>query len=178
MCVEKNVIFLLVFGFVNLLIVNGESKFQTIRTESGFVKGIHATSSLGRKYFSFRGIPYMKALRFREPQKAEKWSKTFDATKEPPSFPQFDIISSQMIGQEDAGVINVYTPYIYPKKLLPVMVFIHGGGFQVRIKTTILQKVCRFNLQLQIFLTFQGWIRHSILWTRLFHAKRRHPCDF
>lgn len=107
--------------------------FQIADTEYGPVKGIQKSSILGRNFFSFQGIPYMKAplgkLRFREAQPPENWNDALDATKEPPSFCNISYMSKVFEGQEDAGVINVYTPYVKPKSLLPTMVWIHGGGF-------------------------------------------------
>lgn len=106
-----------------------------VSTESGPVQGLQKTSILGRDYFSFQSIPYMKApigkLRFRDPQPPAKWFTPLDATKEPPSYPCFDSFSQKFVGQEDAAVINVFTPYLNPMKKLPVLVWIHGGSFHV-----------------------------------------------
>lgn len=111
------------------------TSFITVTTEYGPVKGVIKSSLLGRNYASFQSIPYMKAplgkLRFRDAQPPEKWTEELDVTKPPPSYTQFCLYAQKLLGQEDAGVINVYTPYVEPEKLLPVMVFIHGGGFQV-----------------------------------------------
>jgi cholinesterase len=108
-------------------------KYPVVETEYGPVKGVQKTSVLGRKYFSFQSIPYMKAplgkLRFRDAQPPEKWSEPFDATHEPPSYCVTDFLTYTPEGQEDAGVINVYTPYLKTEKPLPVMVWIHGGAF-------------------------------------------------
>lgn len=109
--------------------------FTTVNTEYGPVKGVVKSSLLGRSYTSFQGIPFMKApvgkLRFRDAQPPDKWVSELDAVKPPPSYTQFCSYAQKLQGQEDAGVINIFTPYISPKRLLPVMVFIHGGGFHV-----------------------------------------------
>lgn len=98
-----------------------------VDTEYGPVKGIKKTSVLGRDYFNFQGIPYMKApigkLRFRDAEAPDKWSSPFDATVEPSSYviPNW-ITDNKIEGREDAGIINVFTPYLRSDKPLPVMV--------------------------------------------------------
>lgn len=109
-----------------------EPKYVLVDSEYGAVKGAHKTSVLGRNYFSFQTIPYMKApigkLRFRDPQPPEKWSEPLDATVSRPSYLLLNGMTMQTQGQEDAGIISVYTPYLKPNKLLPVAFYIHGGG--------------------------------------------------
>jgi carboxylesterase type B len=113
-------------------------KKLVVLTESGPVQGLKKTSILGRDYFSFQSIPYMKApvgkLRFRDPQPPAKWFTPLDATKEPPSYPCFDSFCQKFVGQEDAAMINVFTPYLNPIRKLPVLVWIHGGSFHVSLK--------------------------------------------
>lgn len=102
--------------------------FPTVETEYGPVKGIKKTSVLSSEYFSFRGIPYMKAplgkLRFREAEAPRIWTEPFDATEEGPSFFMTDFMTGVQDGQENAGTINVYTNNLKPKKLLPVMIWV------------------------------------------------------
>lgn len=62
-------------------------------------------------------------------QPPEPWIEPLDATKEGQSFVNKNYVTNQMEGQLDAMHVNVYTKNIKPSKLLPVMVFIHGGGF-------------------------------------------------
>lgn len=104
-----------------------------VDTEYGPVEGIRKMTFAGRDYVSFQGIPYMKPplgkLRFREAQPPEKWTEPFDATKPPPAYMNVYYLTGKLEGQEDAGVINVYKPHVEQAKPLPVMVFIHGGGF-------------------------------------------------
>ena len=113
------------------------AKFRTVPTEYGLVRGIQKTTSFGRDYFSFQSIPYMKAplgkLRFREPQPPTRWLLPLDATKESPGYPAFESVTQQLVGQEDAAIINVYTPYLTAVPRLPVIVYIHGGYYRVSI---------------------------------------------
>jgi len=106
------------------------SKFVIVETESGPVKGDVRSSILGRNYYNFQGIPYMKApigkLRFKDAQPPTKWTQPFDATRPAPAY----ITANSSEGREDAGVINIFTPYIDTQDPLPVLFWIHGGGFQ------------------------------------------------
>ena len=113
------------------------AKLRIVLTQYGPVRGIQKQTSLGRDYFSFQSIPYMKAplgkLRFRDPQPPANWYLPLDATQEPPAYPAYDSLAQQLVGQEDAAVINVYTPCVKPLTRLPVIVWIHGGYFHVSI---------------------------------------------
>ena len=104
-----------------------------VKTEYGPVGGCVKSTILGMNYINFQGIPYMKApegkLRFRDAQPPEKWYEPLDVTREGPAFPNRDLFKQEIVGQIDGGVVNVYTKDVSPKKLLPVMVFIHGGGW-------------------------------------------------
>lgn len=103
-----------------------------VHTDNGPVQGCERVSIFCRSYGNFQGIPYMKApvgkLRFRDPQLPEKWSEPLDATNEPPSYFSFH---SSKSGQEDAGVLNVFVPITVQSELLPVLVYLYGGGFQM-----------------------------------------------
>ena len=109
-----------------------KSKFCTVQTEFGPVKGVYKSSALGRDYFSFNLIPYMKAplgkLRFRDAQSPEKWNEILDTTGVRPSYTTSEYMTKTVGGQEDAGILSVDTPYV--DKKLPVAIYIHGGGFQ------------------------------------------------
>lgn len=99
-----------------------------VDTEYGPVKGIKTKSVLSSKFFSFRGIPYMKApigkLRFRLAQSPRNWLNPFDATQEGPSYCMSDFMTGLQDGQENAGTINVFTKDLKPEKLLPVMIWV------------------------------------------------------
>ncbi|KAF2902653.1 hypothetical protein ILUMI_03538 [Ignelater luminosus] len=87
---------------------------------------------------SFTTIPFLRyplqqLLVVKPPVPAEPWHGVWDATKVAPICPQMGILFNDptVKGDEDCLYINVYTPQLKTAKeqLLPVMFFIHGGGF-------------------------------------------------
>ena len=105
-----------------------------IKTMQGIFQGIKEYAINGREIFAFRGIPYakppMEKLRFKAPQPVDKVpDKIIDCSNFGDVCLHHNSYLSKYIGSEDCLYLNVYTPKIELKKLLPVMVFIHGGGF-------------------------------------------------
>ena len=102
-------------------------------TTSGQVSGFWSSSFSGRTYASFTWIPYAKPpvgdLRFLRPQPPDPWTGTLRATTEVKCIHKNTFVRGEPVeGQEDCLVVNVFTPSM-DKGLLPVMVFIHGGGY-------------------------------------------------
>lgn len=101
---------------------------EVAETEYGKVQGIRKTSALHTEYISFQGIPYMKAplgkLRFHDPQVPDAWSNVFDAAEDIPSYYTRNLVTFEFEGQENAGIINVFTKNLKPDKLYPVMVWV------------------------------------------------------
>ncbi|MGH9047034.1 MAG: carboxylesterase/lipase family protein [Acidimicrobiales bacterium] len=103
-------------------------------TDRGAVRG-YATAN----GYAFRGIPFAKAPfgphRFAAPRPADAWEGVRPATESAPTAPQpgtgFTLIPEPTI---DGGVapeclsLNVFTPDLGSAGL-PVLVWIHGGGF-------------------------------------------------
>lgn len=98
-----------------------------VDTEYGPIKGYKKSSILGMDFFSFQGIPYMKAaiekLRFRDAEAPDKWTEPFDASREC-EFPSRDLLTTKIVGTEDAGIVNIYTKNVQPNQKFPVMVWV------------------------------------------------------
>lgn len=107
----------------------------------GKVEGLDTQSSDSVKLSTFRGIPYAEPpvgdLRWQKPQPHPGWEDTFDATRFKNACWQKDgealfwtFIESQ---SEDCLYLNVYAPDVEENKgeLFPVMVWFHGGGFNI-----------------------------------------------
>ena len=84
----------------------------------------------------FLGIRYAQApageLRFRPPQRIDRWEGTYDARHFGAIAPQAyaDTPPIALEESEDCLYVNIYTPAA-DEKLRPVMAFIHGGGFLI-----------------------------------------------
>lgn len=107
-------------------------KFIEVSTEYGKVRGQKRQSILGRNFYSFNKVPYMKApigkLRFADPQPPERWQGTLDCRKEGQPFCNVNFLTQQYEGTLDGVHLNIYSSNLEPGKLLPVLCWIHGGG--------------------------------------------------
>ncbi|CAH1975197.1 unnamed protein product [Acanthoscelides obtectus] len=115
---------------LGLSVVQCQNNNPTVTLSNGKIKGLsQKTAYKGNPYYSFRRIPYAEPpvgnRRFEPPTAKSKWNGTLDATKEGSQCVQS---INPVLGSEDCLFINVYTPSLKQDNI-PVVVFIHGGGF-------------------------------------------------
>ena len=122
-------------GLVLGLTVAAHADPLSVKTAQGKV---HGTSINNGKIRAFLGLPYAAPptgdLRWKAPQTPAKWKGDRDATKYGAHCAQgrvFDDMVFQDNGaSEDCLFLNVYTPVdASDKSKLPVMFWIHGGGY-------------------------------------------------
>lgn len=101
------------------------------RTEGGLVQG-----TIDGDVLAYKGIPYAQppvgALRWRAPQPVRAWQGVRDGSRLAPDCMQAPFGPSPASGRhpvsEDCLYLNIWRPSSSAQKL-PVMVWIHGGGF-------------------------------------------------
>lgn len=98
--------------------------------ETGEVRGDLIEGSMAL----YKAIPYaappVGKLRWCEPQPAKSWSGVLHADKFGPYPPQPTTYHGKVTMSEDCLNLAVVTPATRKEDKLPVMVWIHGGGFQ------------------------------------------------
>lgn len=100
--------------------------------EAGAVRGVRREGSA-----AFLGIPFAKPpvgpLRYAAPAPVDPWEGVRDATAYGPTAQRGDtgitLIPEPSVPGESTLNVNVFTPCPDPAGALPVLVYIHGGGF-------------------------------------------------
>ena len=124
----------------NVLANDAAATPPVVATTAGKIRGTYATG-----VYTFRGVPYgattAGASRFQPPAKPRPWSDIREATALGPRSPQLlsafhgfvppevEVMDRDETMSEDCLVLNVWTPALDHTRKLPVMVWLHGGGY-------------------------------------------------
>ncbi|XP_037947833.1 esterase B1-like [Teleopsis dalmanni] len=104
-----------------------------VYTNYGPIQGLQQYSIYNDYFYSFEGIPYARPpigeLRFKDPLPPLHWSCVKDCTRKAEKSVQQNKKMNTIVGNEDCLFLNIYTKAIGSNDLVPVMLFIHGGGF-------------------------------------------------
>lgn len=119
-----------VFGVLVSCLCISSAMAVTVDAPAGKFSGVELADT-----YSFRGIPYAQApvaeLRWQEPKALAPQRKLADVSTYGPICPQPSSASvSDYPQSEDCLNLNITTPKIRSEQGLPVMLWIHGGGFQ------------------------------------------------
>jgi para-nitrobenzyl esterase len=118
---------------------NPKAAGEPVKIDTGLVQGVAANDS--GDVIVFRGIPYaappVGELRWRPPQPAKAWEGVRECAKFGAAAPQkvspmlnsFPGMSLGAATSEDCLYLNVWAPAHRSGEKLPVMVWVHGGGY-------------------------------------------------
>ncbi|HTB64887.1 MAG TPA: carboxylesterase family protein [Steroidobacteraceae bacterium] len=127
-------------GITNVWAADAAAAAATATTTAGKIRGIHESD-----VYAFKGVPYAASTadagRFQPPAKQKPWTGVRDCTQlghRSPQLlslfhgvvpPEVEAMDRDEAMGEDCLVLNVWTPTLDRGRKLPVMVWLHGGGF-------------------------------------------------
>ncbi len=107
---------------------------QLVKTDKGYISGTFIGEP-GKEIAIFRGIPFaappVGELRWRPPQPVSPWQGIRECTQFTPMAPQESVppLGLTLPMSEDCLYLNVLTPAQKAGEKLPVMVWLHTGGY-------------------------------------------------
>ncbi|XP_045542317.1 para-nitrobenzyl esterase [Papilio machaon] len=118
-----------------ILVAKGESKeMRQLNIAQGPVRGY---KEAGDDIFVFHGIPYATAPtgpnKYKAPLPPPTWTVPFEATNKNIICPQMEsryVTDPNLTRSEDCLIANIYVPDTKTNKL-PVLVYVHGGAYQI-----------------------------------------------
>ncbi|XP_072397947.1 esterase FE4-like [Diabrotica undecimpunctata] len=113
-----------------------------VKIVEGQLSGLIQKNLDGEEFYSFLGVPYAEPpigeLRFKNALPIKPWKGVKVATEEGPVSLQAGCLPDEIKGSEDCLTLNVFTKKLSEDgSMLPVMVWIHSGGFKVGSKNTV-----------------------------------------
>jgi para-nitrobenzyl esterase len=148
----------------------------TVKIDSGMITGL--TVGANNDVRAYKGIPFaappVGPLRWRAPQPVKAWAGERACTEFGASCPQPNLLEriyGQKLGptSEDCLYLNVWTAAKKPTDKLPVMVWIHGGGYTMGSGATLAYDGAAFARQGVVLVTINyrlgpfGWLAHPQL---------------
>lgn len=115
-----------------------DSQRPSVTLPQGTVKGIVQHDDFPQPVECFLGLPYAQPpvgdLRFKPPVAVKPSSEVFDGSQYGKAAPGNPLIPPRIpiVYSEDCLTVNIFRPHaksVYEERLLPVVVYIHGGAF-------------------------------------------------